>query len=393
MTKKCNVSRVLGVLILTIFLFNGLVLGAAQTPVKKEVPKKVQKLMNKVEKAISAKEFDKALENLNKVIQMEPEYAPAYLTIGQIQMMQKKNDEAIANLEKAIKFDPEALKTKQFFAKSLFQLAKEAISQKQVEKANSYYLKLLEIPGIESIEKKMYVSSLFQVGYNSMLLKDLEKSNRYFLKLVAIPGIETEEKKFFVQSTYQLGINFYQMKNAEKSVEHLTKLLEIPNVQVDFPRLYPTALYLAGINTSQLKQYAKSNAYLSKYLALMKESGTPNQQLIPLANFLLGSNYMTMLEAEVGKVRDDKGKDKKKRIVELAKSYKNIDPCLSKAVELNPNLEPAYMHLGNYYYYIDEIDKAMKTYQLLIEKFPTSPDIESYKTFLKEMEKVSKQKK
>jgi len=392
MTKKCNARRVLLVLVLMVFLFQGMVFSAADSPAK-EVPKKVLKLMNKAEKALSKNDFEKALENYNKVIQMEPEYAPAYYKIGRILMDQEKYDEAIANLEKSIKIDPESAETKQFFAKGLFQVGKEVIAGKQFEKANSYFLKIVGIPGIENLEKKMFVSSLFQVGYNYMLLKKLGKSNEYFLKLVKIPGIEAEEKKFFVQSVYQMGINFYTLKKAEESAKYLAKLLQVPNIQVDFPRLYPTALYLAGINTAQLNNYQKSNDYLTKYLELMKTSETPNQRLIPLANFVLGTNYMTLLEKEVAKIREDKQKNKKKRIAELAKSNKNVGPCLTKAIELNPKLELAFMHLGNYYYYTDEPDKAVKTYKALIEKFPTSPDIEAYKQFLKEIEKTAPGKK
>ena len=138
MTKKWNVCRVLLVLVLMIFLFQGMAISAANSPAK-EVSKKVLKLMNKAEKALGKNDVEKALESYNKVIQMAPEYAPAYYKIGRILMDQKKYGEAIANLEKSIKIDPESAETKQFFAKGLFQVGKEAIAGKQFAKANSYF--------------------------------------------------------------------------------------------------------------------------------------------------------------------------------------------------------------------------------------------------------------
>jgi hypothetical protein len=51
------------------------------------------------------------------------------------------------------------------------------------------------------------------------------------------------------------------------------------------------------------------------------------------------------------------------------------------------------MILGNYYFLCQDYENAMQAYRTLIEKFPDSQDINTYKKFLGDIEKESKLKK
>jgi tetratricopeptide (TPR) repeat protein len=144
---------------------------------------------------------------------------------------------------------------------------------------------------------------------------------------------------------------------------------------------------MLGLNSSFTSDFQTTTESLTKFLELAKDS-SEHAQFLPLGNLLLGSNQMTQLQKEVEKI--EKGKDKLKKITALAKSKPEIETYLTKAIELQPNLEPAYMHLGNYYYYCSELEKSIETYNKLIEKFPNSPDLNQYKRFLNDISKEGK---
>ena len=50
-------------------------------------------------------------------------------------------------------------------------------------------------------------------------------------------------------------------------------------------------------------------------------------------------------------------------------------------------MEDAYKDLGLYYYYCEDLDKAIDMYKKLIEKYPSSTRLDAYKTFLESVEK------
>ena len=74
-------------------------------------------------------------------------------------------------------------------------------------------------------------------------------------------------------------------------------------------------------------------------------------------------------------------------IATAAKASTGIQPNLAKAIELKPDLEDAFIDLGNYFFYCQDFDNSLKTYNDLITKFPTSPSIITYKSFMQNIEK------
>jgi tetratricopeptide (TPR) repeat protein len=204
---------------------------------------------------------------------------------------------------------------------------------------------------------------------------------------VGLPGIEEADKKLVMQSLYQVGINYFNLRKAKESNEYFLKLLRYPDVETDFPQLYISMHYLIGVNFNIVKDNEKSIEYLVKFLEL-GETSSAHSQLLPIANLLLGASHMSLLQKDTDKILHDKDqKGKKDKIAELAKNKKNIETYLTTAIQLQDNLEMAYMHLGNYYYYCSDLDKAIATYQKLVEKFPASPDLNAYKQFLENIKK------
>lgn len=353
-----------------------------------EVPKKAVKLVKKGDDAFQKQKYDKALEAYNEAVQLAPEFAAAYFGLGRLQFTQKNLTEAVKNLEKAVELDSENAEAKKLYVGALSQLGSQAFSQRQVNQSNSYFSKLTAIPGIDQLTPDIYQQALFQLGTNYYMMRQNEESNKYYMKLSNLPGFESGDKKLLIQTKYQIGANYAALRKYNEAAQSFTKLLEYPELQTNFNTLYLSALYMLGLNSNFTGDLKTTTDSLTKFLELAKDS-SEHAQFLPLANLLLGSSQMSQLQKAAEKI--EKGKDKLKKIAELAKTKPEIETYLSKAIELNPGLEPAYMHLGNYYYYCNDLEKSIATYNQLIEKFPNSPDLNQYKRFVDDISKEKKQ--
>lgn len=384
MTKKISL-----VLVFLFFLFAAVMPTAADQPDQKTV-KKIEKLIKKGDAQANKKEFDKAFETLNKALELSTDYAPTYFAIGKAYNIQKNFDTSIENLQKAVQIDPNHAPALDLLTKTLIGIAQEKAAQKKLAEANSYYAKMLEIPGIENSARKKLATALFQMGINYSALNNPVKSNEYLLKLLALPDLQTSDKTKYVSATYQAGANFFNLGKMKQANQYLADLMNIQGLKEEFLRIYSMSLYLLGVVNSQLKEFTTSTQYLLKYLELTVAN--PSDPFAPIGNFLIGSNNFQLLEKAVAPIKSDsEEKQKATKIAAVAKKHENIQPYLDKAIQLKPDLEPAYMQLGNYYYYCQDLEKAIQTYQTLIQKFPDSPDIESYKKFLAGIEKQKEQ--
>jgi len=378
MKKKCCLVLVLMLLV-----------SFSTTISAQDIPKKAVKLVNKGDEALQEKDFEKALEVYNKAIEIAPEYALAYFGRGRLFQAQGKLEDAAKDFEKSVELDSTAPQPKNFLAQVLFKLGGTAINQRQMDKSNEYFLKVLEIPDVEKSQPIIMAKSLFQIATNYFMMRKSKEANECYLRLMNLSSFATLDKRMVIQATFQAGATFSALKQHEKAVEYFSKLLDFPELQTEYKDIYFSTLYMIGLNANFANNLPKSIEYMTKFI---NEAGSsPNHaQFLPLANLLLGSGKMTQLQKKAEKVE---GKDKVKEVANMAKSMPEIETYLSKAIELKPELEPAYMHLGNYYYYCDNLDKAIETYKALIEKFPNSPDLEQYKKFLADIEKESKEGK
>lgn len=382
MTKKINLLLI-GVFFLSLLVFP----LTAEQPDQKTV-KEIEKLMKKGDEKAQKKEFDKAVEFYNQAMALNSEYAPLYYGLARVNNLEKKFDDSIMNLEKAVKIDPNYTIAIDLLIKTIMGLGQEKANQRLLEESNKYYLKLLEVPGIETSAKDKLNQANFHIGINYSSLNNPAKANEYLPKVVEFPGLETIDKMMYIRALYQASLNYFSLTNYSEANKYFAKLLQVPDLKTQFLKIYSISLYLMGVVNNELKDYKTSNDYIAQYLDLVKEN--PSDPWAPLAIFLMGANNFEMLEKEVAPIKNDNNdKDKSAKIAALAKGYTNIQPNLAKAIELKPDLEPAYMQLGNYYYYCQDLDNAIQTYKTLIEKFPTSQDIDSYKKFL---EGVLKQK-
>jgi len=246
----------------------------------------------------------------------------------------------------------------------------------------------LNIPNLGSTQK---LTALFQIGNNYANLGNQVKSNEYFVKVLETPELITVDKAKFVGASYRMGINYYQLQKFKEVDKYFSSLLQVEGLKEEYLKVYTFGLYLLGVSNSQLQNAEKSTKYLMEYLELTVNN--PSDPYAPLANFLVGSNNYNALQKELQPLKDSKDKDALQKVAELAKSKTDILPYLLKAVELNPELEPAFTLMGNYYFLSLDYEKALQVYNSLVEKFPGSSDIDVYKSFIEKIKKAKEAKK
>jgi tetratricopeptide (TPR) repeat protein len=333
-------------LTLSICLGLALTLGAVEE-LPKPQSKDALKKMEKAEKALKNKDYDAALAFYNEVIQLEPNYAPAYFTIAQLQRFKEVYDLALTNYEKALAISPDFSQALNEYVRTLMTLSQKAIDGRDLQKADIYYEKILNIK-----------------------------------------NIETTHPQEMQHSAYQLGSINYNQQDFNKSIAAFERYLAIPEIEKTAPSKSALAKYMLGINYSRLAQPNKANPYLEQFISgPHDETTTP---WLPLSYYLLANNNYLVLDKQIQQIKDEKTGDnlsKFNRIADAAKASTGIQPNCAKAIELKPDLEEAYVLLGNYYFFCQDFNNALKSYNDLIAKFPDSPDIANYKAFLLSIDK------
>ena len=318
-------------------------LGAAEK-LPKPATKEAVKLMEKAEKAIKSKDLDGALAFYAEVQKLEPAYAPAYLTAAQVYRLKQDDENAIASLQKAVETDLNFGPGVDAYAQLLLEKVRQASTQGKPAAAIPYLTRLLAVPGLETSRKPVYIDGLFNMGVSAFQARQFEASVEAFTKLLAVSDLATVAKPSFVLAHYMMGFNL--------------SLLEKPE---------------------------EANGYLRKYLELVGAETANN--FAPVAEYMIAKNEYALLDKEVVKLRADKNEtDIKGKVKAMAGSYANIPELIGKAIAARPELEDAYLVLGNYYYLAGDIDQAIAAYKSLLEKFAGSANKADYESFLKKLE-------
>jgi tetratricopeptide (TPR) repeat protein len=317
---------------------------AAQEKLPKPATKEASKLMEKAQKAIKAKDLDGALAFCAEVQKLEPAYAPAYLAAAQIYRLKQDDENALVFLEKAVQANPQLGPAVDGYAQLLSAKARQLNAQGKPAEAVPYFSRLAAIPDLEKTRKAAYADALFNMGVSAFQARTFDVSVGAFTKLLAIPNLETESRQSFVLAQYMMGFNL--------------SLLDKPE---------------------------EANGYLHKYVELV--AAEPANAFAPVAEYMIAKNEYALLDKEMAKLKAEKeATDLKAKIRALAAQYANIPELLGKAVAAKPELEDAYLVLGNYYYLAGDLDQAIAAYKALMEKFPASAGLAEYKSFLQKLE-------
>jgi Tfp pilus assembly protein PilF len=318
--------------------------GARLAAQEKPATKEASKLMEKAQKAIKAKDLDGALAFCAEVQKLEPAYAPAYLAAAQIYRLKQDDENALVFLEKAVQANPQFGPAVDGYAQLLSAKARQLNAQGKPAEAVPYFSRLAAIPDLEKTRKAAYSDALFNMGVSAFQARTFDVSVGAFTKLLAVPALETEARQSFVLAQYMMGFNL--------------SLLDKPE---------------------------EANGYLHKYVELV--AAEPANAFAPVAEYMIAKNEYALLDKEMAKLKAEKeATDLKAKIKTLAAQYANIPELLGKAVAAKPELEDAYLVLGNYYYLAGDLDQAIAAYKALMEKFPASAGLAEYKSFLQKLE-------
>lgn len=327
---------------LLVFVF---VLLATPAETEKKMSRKAEKLMAKALDAVNKKQLDQAIGFYRQIIVIEPENAIAHHDLGVLLYKNGQSDEAITNFEVTLRIQKDFQNAMLELRQTLYEAGKNAGSKKEYEKANTYLLKLVELPRPDAENKNMHAWALYLIGCNFFNRKQYDKANEFFIKCQTVEGLEKNDLELYANTTYYLGM----------------------------------------LNSIQ-GQYALSNEYFKKYQALFAGNETKPKE-ITYSNYFIGSNLSQLL-----KERIDKGD-----VSRMTESAREILPYLISAIEMKILSEDAYVLLGNCYVYLDDYDNAVQTYQKLIEFFPQSTQLKNYQTYLAGLkntqQQVLKQKK
>lgn len=333
-------------LVLSLCLGLALTLGAVEKLAKPQSKDAIKK-MAKANKAFKNKEYDVALALYQEVIGLEPTFAPAYFNAAQLIYAKADYDQALANYEKALEINP------------------------------AYTIALND-----------YIRKLLSLSQKAIEGRDLKKAGIYYEKILNIKNIETTHPQELQHVAYQMGSIAYNQQDFNKSIAAFQRFLAIPEIEKKASSNSALANYMLGINYSRLAQPDKANPYLEKFIAgPQDETTTP---WLPLSYYLLANNNYFVLDKQITQIKEDKIGDslsKLDRIAAAAKASTGIQPNFAKAIELKPDIEDAYAKLGNYYFFCQDFDNAIKAYNDLIAKFPASPDIANYKAFIQTIDK------
>ncbi|HEX2694290.1 MAG TPA: tetratricopeptide repeat protein [Acidobacteriota bacterium] len=316
----------------------------AEEKLPKPATKEAAKLMEKAQKAVTAKDLDGALALYAEVQKLEPAYAPAFLTAALVYRMKQDDENALSYLEKAVQANPEFLR------------------------------------GVDA-----YAQLLAEKGRQMSAQGKPAASLPYFSRLVAIPGLDMTHKTAYIDGLFNMGISAFQARQFDVSVEAFTKLMAVPDVAVAAKPSFLLTHYMLGFNLSLLDKPEEANGYLRKYVELV--AAEPGNNFAPVADYMIAKNEYTLLDKEVAKLRSDKEvTDVMAKVKTKAAEYANIPELLGKAIAGKPELEDAYLVLGNYQYLAGDLDQAIASYKTLLEKFAGSANKAEYESFLKKLE-------
>ena len=182
-----------------------------------------------------------------------------------------------------------------------------------------------------------------------------------------------------------MGVCAFQARKFDASVEAFTKLMAVPDIATIAKPSFDLAHYMMGFNLSLLDKPEEANGYLRKYVELAATETANN--FAPVADYMIAKNEYALLDKKVAVLRADKEEtDVIGKVKALAAEYANIPELLGKAIAAKPDLEDAYLVLGNYYYLAGDLDQAIASYKNLLEKFAASANKAEYEAFLKKLE-------
>ncbi len=276
--------------------------------------------------------IQQALADLNQAIQIKPEEAHHYFFRGQVYKKIKDYPKAIADFKKAIELEPQ--NPEHYVTRGSYYL----LELKDRPKAIEDYTKAAELAPEGSFNKGSAYSQLASLYYEmppvdkKKATDNAQKSVEQFTKYLST--IPKDSNAYFLR-----GTSYWILKDLPKAIQNLTRTIELnPENQ--------SAYDIRGSVYSEAKEYDKAVADFSKAIEL-----TPNNNEENSTTYVdRGKAYAALLD------------------------YPKAIADYTEAIRLDPKNARAYRSRGHAYYDLKEYSKAIADFTEAIRLDPKNAD-------------------
>ncbi len=321
------------------------------------------------------KDIETAEKTNDRIFQNRPEYAPALMLKGEIQLNRKKFDEAIALFEKVTKDNPNSERGHYFTALAYAGKGETASARNSLVKcieinpgfhkarlllAEIYYreksfdLAEKEVNGVYHELRDDFHANLL-AGNISLAQKDLAGARKSFEKLVALQPKNPE-------GHFRMGILHRLNTRNDLALKSFEKALALEPDRVDVF----THLVLIDI---AMKNYAKAISRCDSHLALFKNAPKGQSMILDLKGGVYVAQKDLAKAEEAFKASIEKNPESMRAYLALARIYlaeKRQDKAIDqykKIIAKNPKQVGAHMMLGMIYEFEKKNDLSEEQYR------------------------------
>lgn len=295
------------------------------------------------------KQYEKALESIDRAIKLDGNNAVYLITKGNILLRQNNIEAAIIEYQKAVKLDPS-------YAHAYNNLGNAYYRMDQLTTAEQYYQKAIQI-------KPQYIDAHFNYSLLLIKLGNLDEAKKQLEQTLRLQP----------QHPYALGqfAEIYLLQgNITEAITFFIKRLEMQPYHV-------TTLYKLGIAYLQSSQFPEAIQSFKKVLQLDERHPDANYDLA--SAYLKSGNYENALAYYLRQLE----------IRSNAETYYNIGVLLmyqernqeaiqyfKEALNLDPNYLPTHLNLGATFLKANRAKEAVPYYQSALQLKPDDAEIQ-----------------
>ncbi len=199
-------------------------------------------------------EWEKVFQSVEKAIQLNPNFANAYLLKAMCLNVYGRFDEAIETMRKSIQLDP-------FCAPANYAYAAILTFSGHLKEASEQLDKLFEY-------SPDFTDALSLKGWVFKMLGKYEQAKELFERVLKVPGFESH-------AYMNLGILYVSMNQPEKAREYLEKLLEIERSEPEQPVFFDLASLYGDLNDPDKMFYYLDKCVEAKDIYVIYILGNP----------------------------------------------------------------------------------------------------------------------
>jgi tetratricopeptide (TPR) repeat protein len=288
--------------------------------------------------------YDQAIEDYSKAIELNPQYADAYSNRGNAYYDKRNYDQAIEDYSKAIELNPQ-------YAIAYY------------NRGNAYYNKRNYDQAIEDYSKAIELNPQYADAYSN-------RGNAYYDKRNYDQAIEDYSKAIELNPQYAIayynrGLAYYNKRNYDQAIEDYSKAIELNPQYADAYSNRGNAYYNKRNYDQAIEDYSKAIELNPQYAIAYSNRGNAYYDKRNYDQAIKDYSKAIELNPQYADAYSNRGNayyDKR--------NYDQAIEDYSKAIELNPQYAIAYSNRGNAYYDKRNYDQAIKDYSKAIELNP-----------------------